>query len=146
METIWQVYELYNLLGSIEYVGETMYPNRRFREHTKSKTGKFYGRTDISMNIVKEFDNPKEAWDYQCKLQKEYGLPTDGDILSKSIKGKTKGISKSVQHKLNMSANHADISGKNNPMYAKNHSTESKLKMSQARKLYWDNIKRQQPD
>jgi predicted GIY-YIG superfamily endonuclease len=103
---VWHVYELYNLLGSIEYVGETINTERRFREHTKSKTGKFYGRTDISMNIVKIFDNGKEAWDYQCELQKKYELITDGEIQSNtrigkehSIKTKLK-ISKSVSKSL----------------------------------------------
>jgi predicted GIY-YIG superfamily endonuclease len=79
------VYELYNELGSIEHVGETSNPKKRFYNHTKAKpikgtgTGKFYKRLDISMNIVKEFYDKKEAFAYQCELQKQYGLITDKD-------------------------------------------------------------------
>ncbi len=77
----WYVYELVNLMGTVEYVGETINPKRRFYEHTKTKpspqTGKFYGRNDIFMNIVKEFDNKKEAWSYQCILQSQYGFKSE---------------------------------------------------------------------
>jgi predicted GIY-YIG superfamily endonuclease len=90
METIWYVYELYNLTGTIEHVGETINTERRFNQHTKWKRGKFYGRTDISMNIVKEFDNLKEAWNYQCVLQKEYGLKTDSEAMSRYFSKETK--------------------------------------------------------
>lgn len=82
------VYELYNLLGTVEYVGETVDTKRRFNEHTKSKKGKFYKRTDININVVKEFDNKTDSFFYQCKLQKEYGLETDSEIFSKVQKGK----------------------------------------------------------
>jgi predicted GIY-YIG superfamily endonuclease len=84
------VYELVNLLGTIEYVGETATPKRRFYSHTKLPpkkgvgAGRFYNRSDIFMNIVKEFDNKKEAFDYQIELQKEYGLVTDIEKLKKN--------------------------------------------------------------
>ncbi len=79
----WYVYELVNLMGTVEYVGETSNPTRRLNEHIKYKSngqcnrGKFLGRVDIFMNIVKEFNNRSEAWHYQCDLQLEYGLKSD---------------------------------------------------------------------
>ena len=77
------VYELINLLGTVEYVGETRNPKDRMRMHTKVKPGpgcgKFYGRQDIIMNIVAEFGTRREAWKYQCKLQKGYGMETDAE-------------------------------------------------------------------
>ena len=81
------VYELYNLLGSLEYVGETCNPKVRMYHHTKIKPivgsgcGKFYGRSDIFMHLVKEFDNKKDSFRYQCQLQQEYGMITDREKL-----------------------------------------------------------------
>lgn len=79
------VYELVNSLGVVEYVGETTNPKNRFYNHTKRKqyngngNGKFYGRTDITLSVVNEFDNKKDAFNYQCELQKRYGFQTDAD-------------------------------------------------------------------
>jgi hypothetical protein len=106
------VYELYNLLGTVEYVGETINPKERFRYHTKLKPkigsgwGKFYGRLDIQMNVVKDFNNKKDAYEYQCQLQKYYGLITDSELVSKGKKGKhgvNKGKTFSIEHRLKMS-------------------------------------------
>ena len=117
----WYVYEIYNSLGTIEYIGETNNPHIRFYHHTKRERGTFYGRTDIVMYVAAEFDNKKDAFDYQCQLQKESGLQPDNE---KNI-------------------------GINNGMFGKTHSYEAKLKMrkpkpadfgkkiSEARKLYW---------
>ena len=102
------VYELINLMGTVEYVGETQNPKRRFREHTRSKptsglgVGKFYGRTDIFINIVKEFDNRKDAYDYQCKLQKEYGLISDVEVFHKNFNKGHKGYKHSIESKEKM--------------------------------------------
>ena len=77
----WYVYEIVNLMGTIEYVGETMYPKHRWRNHKRKLRspgcGRFGNRSDIFMNIVKEFDNKLDAFEYQCELQKEYALKTD---------------------------------------------------------------------
>ena len=72
------VYEIMNLLGTIEYVGETANIEQRFLFHI-SKSGKFYGRTDIVIYEVGKFNNRKEAYAYQCKLQNEYGWESDLD-------------------------------------------------------------------
>jgi len=72
------VYEIINLLGTIEYVGETANPENRMIGH-KGLNGKFYGRNDITMSIVAEFPTRKEAYAYQCKLQNEYGWESDLD-------------------------------------------------------------------
>lgn len=78
---IWYVYEIVNLMGTVEYVGESINPKRRFYNHkVNSKTsgnGRFYKRSDVFLNVVKQFDNRIDAFNYQCELQKEYGLPTD---------------------------------------------------------------------
>jgi len=124
------VYELYNQMGTVEYVGETTNPSHRMRQHTKYKRkgghGKFYNRLDIKMHIVKEFDNRKEAWDYQCKLQNEYGLDTDGEIISNSQKGRIH--SNLTKQKMSYSR----IGNKN--AKGKLHSNETKQKMSNSQK------------
>jgi predicted GIY-YIG superfamily endonuclease len=72
------VYEIVNTMGTIEYVGETYDIEQRFLNHI-SKSGKFYKRQDIIINIVAEFPTRKEAYAYQCKLQNEYGWESDLD-------------------------------------------------------------------
>ncbi len=77
------VYELVNLMGTIEYVGQTCKPKDRLYQHLKYKAidrsghGKFYGRADILMNIVKSNLTKKESLILEEKLQNEYGLTTD---------------------------------------------------------------------
>jgi predicted GIY-YIG superfamily endonuclease len=72
------VYELINLYGTVEYVGETIRPNIRMKEHINSKpefgNGKFYGRQDLVMNIVSVFDDRKKALELEEKLKKDYGM------------------------------------------------------------------------
>jgi len=137
------VYELYNLMGTVEYVGESTNPKRRLYEHKNQKTrgsGKFIGRTDIHMHIVKEFDIRKEAWDYQCKLQSEYGFDTDGEKISNSLKGhivseETKNklrYEKSEEHKLKISKSVSKILKGNQYAKGKMHSDETKQKMKDA--------------
>ncbi len=87
------VYEIVNDFGKVEYVGQTNNPKRRMREHVKNKPlksgyGKFYGRVDITMRIVKEVETIKEARDLEEKLQLKYGLETD---RSKKLKAAALG-------------------------------------------------------
>jgi hypothetical protein len=95
------VYEIRNLLGIVEYVGETSNPKDRFSRHIHRRpcltkkgnvsngVGGFHKRTDVSMNIVKEFDNRKDAYYYQCELQKQYGFKTDSEKQADKFRGKT---------------------------------------------------------
>jgi hypothetical protein len=101
------VYELFNLMGTIEYVGETCNPKRRFKEHTRNKPlkpglGKFYGRADIIMNVLKQFDNRKDAYQYQCKLQNEYGLISDVEVFNKNFRNGHSGYAHSEESKVKM--------------------------------------------
>ena len=62
---MYYVYELVNLLGTVEYVGQTKDPSYRLLQH-KSKpnnngAGKFHKRQDISMHIVATYKTEKEA-------------------------------------------------------------------------------------
>ncbi len=76
---MYYIYEIVNLLGTVEYVGETNNPKLRFINH-KCKNGLFYKRQDILMNVLNEtFETKKEAFYRQIELQKEYNLITDLD-------------------------------------------------------------------
>lgn len=78
---MYYVYELVNLLGTVEYVGQTEDPKGRFSRHTKNKLsmgrGKFFGRQDISMHLVSFYPTRAEALQAEYDLQIFWGLPTD---------------------------------------------------------------------
>ena len=80
MET-YKVYEIINSMGTVEYVGQSIDPIRRFYQHTRVKpsvgSGSFYKRSDIILNIVAEFNNRKDALVLENKLQKEWNIKTD---------------------------------------------------------------------
>ena len=95
------VYELINLMGTVEYVGRTYRPNGRLRNHTKHKPvenytgqGMFYGRQDLIMNIVAEFDELKEASIFECELKTSYGMECT-EINNSRRNGKKVGLSNS---------------------------------------------------
>ena len=73
------VYEIVNHIGTVEYIGETINPKIRLQRHKGNKNNKFYKRKDIVLNVVKEFDNKSDAYEYQCKLQNQYGFINDRD-------------------------------------------------------------------
>ena len=77
------VYELINLMGTIEYVGESKNPHSRIKNHL-NKGGKFYKRQDIILNVVAKFNNKKDAFDFQCELQTEYDFESDLEKYNKS--------------------------------------------------------------
>ena len=76
------VYKLKEENGKILHVGETANPTRRMYSHRGIKKSKFYG-LKFSMEIIKQFPNKKEAYEYQCQLQKQYGLITDRQRMAR---------------------------------------------------------------
>lgn len=76
MNKIWKVYEIINANGIVEYVGETVNIPNRWEQHI-CISGKFFNRKDVSLRIVNMFDNKIDAFNYQCELQKKYGLSID---------------------------------------------------------------------
>ena len=118
------VYEIINLMGTVEYVGETKNPYNRWKLHKcnskSSGSGKFHKRSDVFMNIVCEFDNKHDAFNYQCELQNYYGFKTDREKISQINLGRKN----SEETRLKISK--SNLGRKN--------SEESKLKMSKSRK------------
>jgi predicted GIY-YIG superfamily endonuclease len=97
------VYEIINILGSVEYVGQTSNLKARWYNHTKnikgSGSGKFYNRSDVFINLVKKFDNKSDSLNYEEELQKEYGFTTDRSKRRKSaIIGGNAAKAKNIQN------------------------------------------------
>jgi predicted GIY-YIG superfamily endonuclease len=87
------VYEIVNLMGTIEYVGMTSNIKKRTQQHFKKKPsknhrhGKFYQRSDVFLFVAAEFKSKREALDFENKLTQEYRLLTFQEKLSKVTKG-----------------------------------------------------------
>lgn len=89
---MYYVYELINLLGTVEYVGHSSKPKWRFYQHIKVKPkskghGMFYLRQDLSINLVSIHENKIEALREEIKLQKFWGFETEYEKRSKAQKG-----------------------------------------------------------
>ncbi len=108
----WFVYEMVNLLGTVEYVGETSNPEKRLKNHFLKTRGNGYGsfgyRQDIVFNIVAEFDNKKDAFNFQCDLQKQYGFETDLEKMQKHIKNAIKVNSGENNYKAKLTLKQVD--------------------------------------
>ena len=89
-----KVYLLRNTnTGEVEYVGCTQNPKRRFFQHTKVKPiyskgeGKFFGRKDLELVEVKEFEDKIDALKYEGKLKLQYGFEwTEEVYIPKPLK------------------------------------------------------------
>ena len=76
------VYELRNSEHQVEYVGYTTKPTgrrNRFYQHTRvrpnhSGNGKFYGRTDLTFNVVYVTQDKEEAKKLEGKVKLSHGL------------------------------------------------------------------------
>ena len=80
------VYQLVNGNGKVEYVGHTKNPKTRLYNHV-DKNGKFAGRTDLRLEVIKSgFKKKSQAFDYECKLQKELGWETDLEKSSRYLR------------------------------------------------------------
>jgi len=73
-----KVYELQDENCNVIDVGYSYRPKTRMYQHTRTKpgsgTGKFYGRTDLTMVIVSEHPTRKEAAQAEIALKIQHGL------------------------------------------------------------------------
>jgi predicted GIY-YIG superfamily endonuclease len=105
---MYYVYELINLMGGIEYVGQTVRPKERFSQHTKKKPGngcfhgRFYKRQDISMNIVATYATESEARKAEYDLQIFWGLPPEKDTHKGELNHSAKLTEKQVREIKNL--------------------------------------------
>ena len=77
---MYKVYKIVNVDGVVEYVGRTKNLARRYKEHVVYKSygqhnrGKFYGRTDVTMELICECPNLIEARETEKNLQALYNV------------------------------------------------------------------------
>ena len=72
------VYKLLdNITDEVIYVGETIQPDIRFRQHTRydypTRRAKF-ANIDCRIEIVETFQNRQDALEFEGQLKKQYGL------------------------------------------------------------------------
>lgn len=89
------VYELRDADNTVVHVGQSKDPNRRLYDHTKAQPdggghGKFYGRTDITMDVVAGPISLSEAKDLEEQLQIQHGLITDRQKSKRNAKAMRK--------------------------------------------------------
>lgn len=79
------LYKLIDGEGNVIYVGQTNNIKNRMYRHLNAKpckgngSGTFYGRKDITPEIIEYVYTRKEAFKREEELQKEYGLTTDNE-------------------------------------------------------------------
>lgn len=82
------VYDLIeNESNIILHIGSTKRPNVRLKEHIKDKPksgltghGKFYGK-DARIEVIRSFEDKKEARKFEFERQKQKGFKTDNDKI-----------------------------------------------------------------
>lgn len=85
----------------------------------------------------------KEPWNKGKKLSEEYKQKLrkpKSEETKRKISKSQKGRQLSEEHKMNISKAHK---GENNPNFGKHFSEEAKKKMSEARKKYWENKRKE---
>ena len=158
------IYRITNLKNNKVYIGQAVDIEKRLEGHKRNLRGNYhinkhlqnawnkYGEENFKFEIIEECEEDKltereQYWiDYYGGINDiiNYNL-RDADMrghLSEETKMKMseywKGRTFSIETKRKMSENHADVSGKNNPMYGtlggmygKKHSIEWKQKASE---------------
>lgn len=120
------VYQLVNKNGKIEYIGHTKNPHSRLHNHI-DKNGRFAGRTDLSLEIVKSgFRKKNRAFEYECKIQKQLGFETDREKWSRNMKE----VQKKTTEQKRMPIAQYDLNGNFIKKYPSILSAEKELKIT----------------
>ena len=89
----YKVYEIRNSLGLVEYVGRTQQPLKsRLRGHRYEKPNKgrglFYFRDDVSIHLIRSFNNKAESIKFEGELKKIHGFEWTEVTTCKAIGAK----------------------------------------------------------
>jgi group I intron endonuclease len=130
------IYKTTNLINGKIYVGKDVKNNSSYLGsgkillHAIKKYGKINFKKEIidTAETLAELSKKEIFWiDFYCSTSKKIGYNIckggeGGDTITNNPFYKKKKFSK--KHKENISKNHADVSGKNNPMFGKTHTQE----------------------
>jgi group I intron endonuclease len=134
------VYKTTNLINGKIYVGQDSKNNPKYLGSgiALNNAIKKYGKENFKKEILEncsdkvEMDEKEKYWIEHLKARDKkigYNITKGGEGC---LGCSNKGIVFTKKHKENISINHHDVSGQNNPMFGKKHSEEVKLKISKA--------------
>ena len=129
------IYMYINKLNGRKYIGQAQDFNKRHRHHIAKSTNKYpidrafnkYGKENFEIKILAEnIPTQEQMNEYEKFFIKRYkilatecgyNISNGGESGHNNFAGKTEEEINEIKHKI--SIHHADISGKNNPMYCK---------------------------
>ena len=130
------IYGYTNLESGRMYIGQTVYPDYRWKQHRycKNPTGwhkDYQNNPEKYEYSVIEYDVPEDKLDereifwisFFDSYHNGYNLTEGGNA--------TRGYRHSEETRKKMREHHADVYGENNPMYGKKHHEETRKKMSE---------------
>ncbi len=155
------IYCIENIVNGKKYIGQSVDVYSRWKKHRSElnngvhfngylqKSWNKYGEDNFKFYVVEfcNIDKLDEREIYYIGLyqtlnrNKGYNLVSGGTFGKKcsketctKISQALKGHKVSLRSRIKISEHHADVSGKNNGMYGRNHTDEAKKKISESRK------------